>query len=131
MTPFLLPTMALARGAWRRRIAPPSRLARNAARPRYYAGPGKCRPGVRRPGGFGTATRSTGAALLWAEAMRRNHVKSISLLGVGHVCVNFPQALKRFRFDRKRSRFFSLTAADPRVRACAGAPDDRRAAVAA
>jgi hypothetical protein len=29
------------------------------------------------------------------------------------------------------SRFFSLTAADLKVRACAGAPDDRRAAVAA
>ncbi len=39
--------------------------------------------------------------------------------------------LERFRFDRNRFRFFSLTAADPRVRACAGAPDGRRAAVAA
>ncbi len=39
--------------------------------------------------------------------------------------------LERFRYDRNRSRFFSLTVADPRVRAGAGAPDDRRAAVAA
>ncbi len=39
--------------------------------------------------------------------------------------------LERFRFDRNRSGFILLTAADPRVRAGAGAPDDRRAAVAA
>jgi len=39
--------------------------------------------------------------------------------------------LERFRFDRNRSSIVSLAAADPRVRACAGAPDGRRAAVAA
>jgi VCBS repeat-containing protein len=38
---------------------------------------------------------------------------------------------REFRFDRNHSRILSLTAADPRVRACAGAPDGRRAAVAA
>ena len=39
--------------------------------------------------------------------------------------------LERFRFDRTHSSLFSLTAADLKVRASAGAPDCRRAAVAA
>jgi len=39
--------------------------------------------------------------------------------------------LEPFRCDRNRSSLLSLTAADPRVRACAGAPDGRRAPVAA
>ena len=39
--------------------------------------------------------------------------------------------LEQFQVAWNRSRFFALMAADPRVRACAGAPDDRRAAVAA
>ncbi len=35
--------------------------------------------------------------------------------------------LERFRIDRNRSGFFSLTAADLKVRVGAGAPHDRRA----
>ncbi len=35
--------------------------------------------------------------------------------------------LEQFQVAWNRSRFFSLTAADPKVRACAGAPDYRRA----
>ncbi len=39
--------------------------------------------------------------------------------------------LGRFQVAWNRPRLLSLTAADPRVRACAGAPGNRRAAVAA
>ncbi len=39
--------------------------------------------------------------------------------------------LKQVPIDATRSRFCSLTAADLKVRACAGAPEGRRAAVAA
>ncbi len=46
-------------------------------------------------------------------------------------CVPGRFALKRFRIDRNRVSVLSLTAADLKVRACAGAPEGRRAAVAA
>ncbi len=39
--------------------------------------------------------------------------------------------LEQFSFDENRATILSLTAADLKVRACAGAPDSRRAEVAA
>ena len=41
------------------------------------------------------------------------------------------QRNKSLKLQNQDTRFLSLTAADPRVRACASAPGDRRAAVAA
>jgi len=48
-----------------------------------------------------------------------------------HNLALFWKTLEPFRCDRTHSSLLSLTAGDPRVRACAGAPDGRRAAVAA